>query len=160
AQLVDAEQVELLTGTILSHIGLAVADFAKQRQMFFLASQPLTDALIWEKGNRYTFRLRASTYTQAVILAQEAAKFPAKRWATIAPNYELGQAAVASFKREMKRLRPDVEFVSEQWPPLGKIDAGAVLQAMMADKPEAVFNVTFGPDLAKLVREGMTRKAF
>ncbi|MBR0752841.1 ABC transporter substrate-binding protein [Bradyrhizobium jicamae] len=160
AQLVDAEQVELLTGTILSHIGLAVADFAKQRQMFFLASQPLTDALIWEKGNRYTFRLRASTYTQAVILAQEAAKFPARRWATIAPNYELGQAAVASFKREMKRLRPDVEFVSEQWPPLGKIDAGAVLQAMMADKPEAVFNVTFGPDLAKLVREGVTRKAF
>ncbi|MDH2347936.1 MULTISPECIES: ABC transporter substrate-binding protein [unclassified Bradyrhizobium] len=160
AQLVDAEQVELLTGTILSHIGLAVADFAKQRQMFFLASQPLTDALIWEKGNRYTFRLRASTYTQASILAQEAAKFPAKRWATIAPNYELGQAAVASFKREMKRLRPDVEFVNEQWPPLGKVDAGPVLQAMMADKPEAVFNVMFGPDLAKLVREGTTRKAF
>src|SRR5437762_903401 len=27
AQLVDAEQVDLLTGTILSHVGLAVADF-------------------------------------------------------------------------------------------------------------------------------------
>ncbi|MGV7215510.1 ABC transporter substrate-binding protein [Bradyrhizobium sp. UFLA05-112] len=159
-QLVDAEQVELLTGTILSHIGLAVADFARQKQMFFLASQPLTDALIWEKGNRYTFRLRPSTYTQASILAQEAAKFPARRWATIAPNYEFGQAAVASFKRELKRLRPDVEFVSEQWPPLGKIDAGAVVQAMTADNPEAIFNATFGPDLAKLVREGATRSAF
>lgn len=159
-QLVEAEQVDLLTGTILSHIGLAVADFAKQKQIFFLASQPLTDALIWEKGNRYTFRLRPSTYTQASILAKEAAKFPARRWATIAPNYEFGQAAVASFKRELKRLRPDVEFVSEQWPPLGKIDAGAVVQAMTADNPEAVFNATFGPDLAKLVREGTTRKAF
>jgi branched-chain amino acid transport system substrate-binding protein len=62
-QLVDAEKVDLLTGTILSHVGLAVADFAKQKQMFFLASQPLTDALIWEKGSRYTFRLRPSTYT-------------------------------------------------------------------------------------------------
>lgn len=160
AQLVEAEQVDLLTGTILSHVGLAVADFARQKQMFFLASQPLTDALIWEKGSRYTFRLRPSTYTQASILAKEAAKFPARRWATIAPNYELGQAAVASFKRELKRLRPDVEFVSEQWPPLGKIDAGAVVQAMTADNPEAVFNVTFGADLAKLVREGTTRNAF
>src|SRR5215475_10203426 len=103
AQLVDGEQVDLLTGTILSHIGLAVADFAKQKQMYFLASQPLTDALIWEKGNRYTFRLGPSTYTQASILAQEAAKFPARRWATIAPNYEFGQSAVASFKRELKR---------------------------------------------------------
>jgi len=159
-QLVEAEHVDLLTGTILSHIGLAVADFANQKKMFFLASQPLTDALIWEKGNRYTFRLRPSTYTQASILAKEAAKLPARRWATIAPNYEFGQSAVASFKSELKRLRPDVEFVSEQWPPLGRIDAGAVLQAMMSDKPEAVFNATFGPDLAKLVREGATRNAF
>lgn len=159
-QLVDGERVDLLTGTILSHVGLAVADFAKQKQVFFLASQPLTDALIWEKGNRFTFRLRPSTYTQASILAKEAAKFPARRWATIAPNYEFGQAAVASFKQELKRLRPDVEFVSEQWPPLGKIDAGAVVNAMTADRPDAVFNATFGPDLAKLVREGTTRNAF
>ncbi|HLG82337.1 MAG TPA: ABC transporter substrate-binding protein [Bradyrhizobium sp.] len=159
-QLVDAEQVDLLTGTILSNVGLAVADFAKERKLFFLASQPLTDALIWDKRSRYTFRLRPSTYTQAAILAQEAARLPARRWATIAPNYEFGQAAVADFKRELKRLKPDVEFVSEQWPPLGKIDAGAVVQAMTAGNPEAVFNATFGADLAKLVREGTTRNAF
>src|SRR5215470_3370515 len=35
AQLVDAEQVDLLTGTILSHVGLAVADFARQKKVFF-----------------------------------------------------------------------------------------------------------------------------
>lgn len=159
-ELVESEQVDLLTGTILSNVGLAVADFAKQKQIYFLASQPLTDALIWDKGNRYTFRLRPSTYTQAWILAKEAAKFPARRWATIAPNYEFGQAAVASFKRQLKRLRPDVEFVAEQWPPLGKIDAGAVVQAITAGNPDAIFNATFGSDLAKLVREGTTRNAF
>ena len=160
SQLVDAEHVDLLTGTILSNIGLAVADFAKQKQIFFLASQPLTDALIWDKGSRFTFRLRPSTFTQAAILAREAAKFPAKRWATVAPNYEFGQSAVANFKTELKRLRPDVEFVSEQWPPLGKIDAGAVVQALTSEKPDAIFNATFGPDLAKLVREGTTRGTF
>jgi branched-chain amino acid transport system substrate-binding protein len=159
-QLVESEHIDLLTGTILSHIGLALADFAKQKKIFFLASQPLTDALIWEKGSRFTFRLRASTFTQAAILAREAAKFPARRWATIAPNYEFGQSAVANFKSELKRLRPDVEFVSEQWPPLNKIDAGAVIQAVMADQPEAIFNATFGSDLARLVREGTTRNAF
>jgi len=160
AQLVDAEHVDLLTGTILSNVGLAVSDFAKRRKMFFLASQPLTDALIWDKRSRYTFRLRPSTYTQTTILAQEAAKLPARRWATIAPNYEFGQAAIADFKQELKRLRPDVEFISEQWPPLGKIDAGSVVQAMTADDPDAIFNVTFGSDLARLVREGTTRQAF
>jgi len=51
-----------VTGTILSHVGLAVADFRQQKgSCSFWLSQPLTDALIWEKGNRYTFRLRPST---------------------------------------------------------------------------------------------------
>ncbi|MDQ0357442.1 branched-chain amino acid transport system substrate-binding protein [Rhodoplanes tepidamans] len=159
-QLVESERVDLLTGGILSHVGLALADFANQKKIYFLASQPLTDALILEKGNRYTFRLRPSTFTQTAILAREAAKLPAKRWATIAPNYEFGQSAVASFRAEMRRLRPDVEFVDAQWPPLGKIDAGATVLAMMAAQPDAVFNATFGPDLVKLVREANTRHAF
>jgi len=159
-ELVEADHVDLLTGTILSNVGLAVADFAKQHRVYFLASQPLTDALIWDKGNRYTFRLRPSTYTQAAILAERAAKLPAKRWATIAPNYEFGQSAVASFMAELKRLRPDVEFVSARWPTLNKIDAGPVIQATAAAAPDAIFNATFGTDLVKLVREGNTRGLF
>ena len=112
-ELVTNEKVDMLTGTILSHIGVAVADFAGRNKVFFLASQPLTDSIIWEKGNRYTFRLRPSTYTQAIAVAEEAAKLPAKRWATIAPNYEYGQSAVASFKAALRAKRPDVEFVAE-----------------------------------------------
>ena len=40
---------------------------------------------------------------------------------TIAPNYEYGQSAVASFKALLKAKRPDVEFVAEQWPALAKL---------------------------------------
>ena len=94
-ELVSSENVAMLTGTFLSNIGLAVSDFAKQKKVFFLAAEPLTDAITWSKGNRYTFRLRPSNYMQAAMLAEEAAKLPAKRWATIAPNYEYGQSAVA-----------------------------------------------------------------
>jgi branched-chain amino acid transport system substrate-binding protein len=159
-ELIANERVDLLTGTILSHIGVAVADFATRNKIFFLAAQPLTDAIIWEKGNRYTFRLRPSTYTQALILVAEAAKLPAKRWATIAPNYEYGQSAVASFKAALKAKRPDVEFVAEQWPALGKLEAGATVQALLAAKPDAIFNVTFGADLARFVREGNLRGLF
>jgi branched-chain amino acid transport system substrate-binding protein len=159
-ELMTNEKVDLLAGTILSHVGVAVADFASRNKMFFLASQPLTDAIIWEKGNRYTFRLRTSTYTLAQILVNEAEKIPAKRWATIAPNYEYGQSAVASFKAALKAKRPDVEFVAEQWPALGKLEAGATVQALLAARPEAIFNVTFGADLARFVREGNLRGLF
>src|SRR5437016_6971676 len=60
----------------------------------------------------------------------------------------------------IKKAHPDVEFVAEQAPPLGKVDAGAIVQAIDDAKPDAIFNVLFGADLAKLVREGTTRGTF
>ena len=150
----------MLMGTFFSNVGLAVSDFAAQKKVLFLAAEPLTDAITWSKGNRYTFRLRPSNYMQAGMLAEEAAKLPAKRWATIAPNYEYGQSAVAAFKKLLSAKRPDIQWVAEQWPTQGKIDAGAVLEAIDAAKPDAILNVEFGPDLVKLVREGNTRGTF
>jgi branched-chain amino acid transport system substrate-binding protein len=157
---VTNEKVDLLAGTFLSNVGLAVADYALRNKVLFVASEPLTDALVWDKGNRYTFRLRASTYMQSAMLVEEAKKLPARRWVTIAPNYEYGQSAVASFKALLKAARPDVEFVAEQWPAQGKLEAGSTVQAVLAARPEAVFNVTFGADLARLVREGNLRGLF
>ncbi|MFL9825194.1 ABC transporter substrate-binding protein [Rhodoplanes sp. SY1] len=159
-ELVSKEGVVMLTGAFFSHIGLAIADFAAQKKIYYLAGEPLTDAIVWSKGNPYTFRLRPSNYMQAAMLAEEAAKLPAKKWATVAPNYEYGQSAVAVFKKLLSEKRPDIEWVGEQWPPQGKIDAGAVVEALAATKPEAILNVTFGPDLVKFVREGNTRGLF
>lgn len=159
-EMVTKDGVTLLFGTFLSNIGLAVADFAKQKQVLFLASEPLTDALVWSKGNKYTYRLRPSTHMQAAMLAEQAAKLDAVKWATVAPNYAYGQDAVKAFKEELKRLRPDVEFVEEQWPPVFKIDAGSTVRALEAAKPDAIYNVTFGGDLPKFVREGSLRFLF
>lgn len=159
-ELTANEKVDVLAGGFLSNVGLALADHAAKNKRLYVASEPLTDAMVWEKGNRYTFRLRPSTYMQAAMLVEEAAKLPARRWATIAPNYEYGQSAVASFKELLKARRPDVEFVAEQWPAQGKLEAGTTLQAIMQARPDAIFNVTFGADLAKLVREGNQRNVF
>jgi branched-chain amino acid transport system substrate-binding protein len=159
-ELVTKDKVVLIMGSFFSHVGLALTDFAKRNKVFYLAAEPLSDAVVWAKGNRYTFRLRPSTYMQAAMLAEQAAKNPAKRWATIAPNYAYGKDAVKAFKKVLKSKRPDVEFVAEQWPALFKINAGAEIQALKRANPEAIFNVTFGSDLAKFVREGELRGFF
>ncbi|MFO7747023.1 MAG: ABC transporter substrate-binding protein [Orrella sp.] len=158
--LVTRDGVDVLAGTFLSHIGLAVSDFAKQKKVFFLASEPLTDKLVWDKGNRYTFRLRPSTYMQVAMLVPQAVAMNKKRWALVYPNYEYGQSGVETFKKLMKQAQPDIEFVSEQATPLGKVDAGSVVQALADAKPDAVFNMLFAADLAKFVREGNTRGLF
>src|SRR5690348_17683115 len=61
-ELVTREGVALIAGTFLSHIGLAVTNFAGQKKVFFLAAEPLTDKITWQNGNKYTYRLRATTY--------------------------------------------------------------------------------------------------
>lgn len=159
-ELFTRENVAILTGTFLSHVGLAVTEYAGRNKKFFLASEPLTDKITWQNGNRYTFRLRPSTYMQTAMLIPAAAAAKKKRWAIIYPNYEYGQSAAATFKELLKKAQPDVEFVTEQAPPLGKVDAGAVLQAIDDAKPDAIFNALFAADLAKLVREGSTRGVF
>jgi branched-chain amino acid transport system substrate-binding protein len=159
-ELVTRERVVLLAGTYFSHVGLAVSDFARHNHVPFLAAEPLSDALTWSQGNRYTFRLRPSTYMQAAMLVEQAATLPARRWVTVAPNYEYGQSAVAWFKRLLTEKRPDVTFVGEQWPALGRIEAGTTVQALAEAEPDAVFNATFGADLASLVREGRQRGLF
>ncbi|MFC2252011.1 ABC transporter substrate-binding protein [Labrys portucalensis] len=159
-ELTSSDGAVMLMGTFFSNVGLAVSDFAKQKDVMFLAAEPLTDAITWSKGNAQTFRLRPSNYMQAAMLAEEAAKLPAKNWATVAPNYEYGQSAVAVFKQILSAKRPDVKWVGEQWPTQGKIDAGPVVEALIATKPDAILNVTFGGDLVKFVREGSTRGLF
>jgi branched-chain amino acid transport system substrate-binding protein len=159
-ELISREKVDVLMGTFASHVGLAVANLANQRKILFLAAEPLTDKIVWENGNRYTFRLRPSTYMQTAMLIPEAAKLKKKRWAIVYPNYEYGQSATASFKKLLKQAQPDVEFVAEQAPALGKIDAGAVVQALAEAKPDAIFSSLFAADLQKFVREGNTRGLF
>ena len=159
-ELYTREKIDVLTGSFLSHVGMALTDYAQQKQRFFLASETLTDKVVWQNGNRYTYRLRGSTYMQTAMLVQEAKKLNKKRWAIVYPNYEYGQSAVATFKKLMKEAQPDIEFVAEQAPPLGKIDAGSVVQALADAKPDAIFNVLFSVDLGKFVREGNTRGLF
>jgi branched-chain amino acid transport system substrate-binding protein len=159
-ELLSRENVEFLIGTFPSNVGLAVADFAKQRKVLFIAAEPLTDKIVWDQGNKYTFRLRPSTWMQTAMLIPDAVEAQKKRWAIVYPNYEYGQSATAAFKKLLTEKQQGVEFVTEQATPLGKIDAGPVVQAIADAKPDAIFSSLFGPDLQKFVREGNTRGLF
>jgi branched-chain amino acid transport system substrate-binding protein len=159
-ELVTREGVNILVGTFLSNVGLAVTEYAGKNKVFFLAAEPLTDKITWQNGNKYTYRLRSSTYMQVAMLMPDIVAAKKKRWALVYPNFEYGQSAVEAFKKLLKEKQPDAEIVTEQAPPLGKVDAGAVVQAIDDAKPDAIFNVLFGPDLAKFVREGNTRGVF
>ncbi len=159
-ELITRERVALLMGTFASHVGLAVSNLAARRNVVFVAAEPLTDKIVWENGNRYTFRLRPSTYMQVAMLVPEATRLKQRRWAMVYPNYEYGQSAAASFRQLLGAAQPGVQFVAEQAPPLGRIDAGATVQALADARPDAIFSALFATDLQKFVREGNLRGLF
>src|ERR1041384_1720404 len=97
-ELVTREGVVMITGTFLSNIGLAVTNFAGQNKVFFLGPNPLTDKVTWQNGNKYTYRLRASTYMQVAMLMPAATAAKKKKWAIVYPNFEYGQSAATWFK--------------------------------------------------------------
>ena len=161
AEMLERDRVAMLSGGFFSNVGLALASFAKERKALYLAGEAAR--------RRARVAERQPLHLPPAPLDLDAGRHagrggprstPARRWATIAPNYAYGQEAVAAFKAIMARKRPDITWVGAQWPALFKINAGAEAQALARAEPEAIYNVTFGSDLAKLVREGTDRGLF
>jgi len=158
--LTASEKVNLLAGTFLSNVGLAVSDWAKQNKVLFVASEPLTESLTWSQGHPYVFRVRPNTYEQGRMLAERAGKMKFVRWATIGPNYEYGKRAWETFRDRLKELKPDVRVVGEHWPTLGKFEPGPFVTAILDQNPEALYVSLFGSDWLAFVREASKRGLF
>ena len=152
--------MNILCGTFLSNVGLAVTEFAGKKKVFFLAAEPLTDKITWQDGNRYTFRLRPSTYMQVAMLLPEALAAKKKRWALVYPNYEYGQSAAAAFKELMKAHQPR-RRVRHRAGVAARQDrcrrGGAGDRRCQA---RCHLQRLFGGDLTIFVREGGTRGTF
>jgi branched-chain amino acid transport system substrate-binding protein len=159
-ELVFGEKVALLAGTFLSNVGLAVSDFARQNKVLFVAAEPLTEAMTWSQGHRYTFRVRPNTHSQGQMLAERAARLPYQRWAVIGPNYEYGRRAWETFWARLKELKPDVQLVGEHWPTLGKIEPSGYVTALLSQQPQAVYVSLFGSDWIAFAREAGKRGLF
>ncbi len=159
-ELLSDQKVDLLAGGFSSEVGLALSAFALQNKKLYVAGAPLVSALVWEKGNRYTYRLSPSTFEQAAMLVETAFTLPAKTWATVAPDDAYGRSAAQWFCQLLQGKRPDVRFVGEQWTAPGQVDAKAVVGALAQPAPDAIFNALFGADLLAFVREGGARGLF
>ncbi|MGD9942190.1 MAG: ABC transporter substrate-binding protein [Burkholderiaceae bacterium] len=157
--LLQQDGVDLIAGTFTSDVGMAVAEVADELKRVFIATEPRTDRLIWDRGSRYVFRIRTCQTMMVSMLATRVAQLPHKRWTVITPSYE-GAKRVALVTREMMaKLRPDIVFAENIHFPLGGIDAETV-DRLVATEPEAVLSIVYGSDLLPFVRMGRERGLF
>jgi branched-chain amino acid transport system substrate-binding protein len=144
-ELILKENVDFLMGTLTSAEGPAVSVVAKENKIVFIAPIPKTDQLTAaDKLHPYVFRVAANTTMEGRSAAEIVAKWPVTRIATIAFDYAYGQDVTRSFVEHIKRLKPGVEIVDQQWPKLGEQDYNPFINAQMAKKPEAVVSSIWG----------------
>jgi branched-chain amino acid transport system substrate-binding protein len=154
-EMILKEEVQFLVGTFTSAEGPAVSTIAKENKIILIAPVPKTDQLTAEKNlHPYVFRTAANTTIEGRSAAEIIATWKdVKKVATIAPDYAYGQDVSKSFVEHLKKLRPDIEIVDQQWPKLGEADYTPFINAQMAKKPEAVFSALWGGHLVSWVKQ-------
>ena len=145
-ELILKDNVDFLVGTLTSAEGPAVSTIAKENKIVFIAPIPKTDQLTAAANlHPYVFRTASNTTIEGRTAAEIMAKWPdVKRIATIAPDYAYGQDVAKAFVEHIKKIKPDVEIVDQQWPKLGEADYTPFINAQMGKKPEAVFSALWG----------------
>jgi branched-chain amino acid transport system substrate-binding protein len=154
-ELIIKNNVDFLVGTLTSAEAPAVSTIAKENKIVFIAPSAKTIQLTSPQNvHPYIFRLSSNTDIDGSSGAAIIAKWKdVKRVATIAPDYAYGHDAVTAFIAYMKRARPDIEIVDQQWPKLGQSDFTAFITAQMAKKPDAIFCDVFGGDFVTLAKQ-------
>jgi branched-chain amino acid transport system substrate-binding protein len=144
-ELILKENVDFLVGTLTSAEGPAVSVVAKENKIVFIAPIPKTDQLTAaDKLHPYVFRVAATTTMEGRSAAEIVAKWPATKIATISPDYAYGQDVTKAFVEHLKKIKPSVQIVDQQWPKLGEADYTPFINAQLAKKPEAVFSSLWG----------------
>jgi branched-chain amino acid transport system substrate-binding protein len=144
-ELILKDNVDFLVGTLTSAEGPAVSTIAKENKIVFLAPIPKTDQLTAKANlHPYVFRTASNTTIEGRTAAEIVAKWGLKRIATISPDYAYGQDVTKAFVEHLKKVKPDVEIVDQQWPKLGEADYTPFINAQMGKKPEAVFSSLWG----------------
>src|SRR5216684_655587 len=144
-ELILKENVDFLVGTFTSAEGPAVSVVAKENKIVFIAPIPKTDQLTApDKLHPYIFRVASNTTIEGRSAAEIVAKWPVTKVATMSFDYAYGQDVTKQFVEHLKKIKPGVEIVDQQWPKLGERDYNPFINAQMAKKPEAVFSSIWG----------------
>ncbi len=154
-EMILKDNVDFLMGTLTSAEGPAVSVVAKENKIVFIAPIPKTDQLTAaDKLHPYVFRIAANTTMEGRSAAEIVAKWPVTKVATIAFDYAYGQDVTKAFVEHIKKIKPSVQIVDQQWPKLGEQDYNPFINAQMAKKPEAIVSSIWGGFFVTYAKQG------
>jgi branched-chain amino acid transport system substrate-binding protein len=161
-ELIIKDSVDFLAGTLTSAEAPAVSTVAKENKTVFIAPTSKSVILTDEKHiHPYIFRVSSNTDVEGLAGATLMARWKdVKTVATIAPDYAYGRDSIDGFIKALKKLRPDIQIVDQQWPKLGEPDFTAFITAQMSKNPDAVYCSLFAGDFVTFTKQATPRGYF
>ena len=144
------DHVVALFGPVVSSIAAAEESLAAQYKIpiFFHTSNDV--ALMTKDFTKYAFQVVPNTVMEPRAAADYIAHQVGTKRITIgtfAPDYSFGHDTVSGFIQALKDLHVNFKIVAQQFPPLAATNIAPYLSALIAAKPNYVFNAQFGGDL-------------
>lgn len=155
-ELVQQEDVDMLTGCTTSASGKAVQQFAASQGIPFVHGATQTPDVTKKECKKQTFRFCTNIIHQQVTLAEGLARLTpddATRVAGVNPDYVYGKQSWKIFKEQFKKRRPDVEFVSAQFPAFMKGEYKKEIQATLDANPDIVHSVLYSGDMISFIKQ-------
>ena len=161
-ELIIKDSVDFLSGTLTSAEAPAVSTVAKENKIVFIAPTSKSTILTDEKHlHPYIFRVASNTDVEGLAGSTLMGRWKdVKTVATIAPDYAYGRDSVAAFIAALKKSRPDIQIVDQQWPKLGEPDFTPFITAQMSKKPDAVYCSLFAGDFVTFAKQAAPRGYF
>ena len=152
-ELIMKDEVYCLMGTLSSSVALQISNLAKENKILFVVGIAASPVITEDFGHRYVFRPSFNSTAYSKTAAKIAAQWPAKKWATIASDYEYGRVVCNEFVTFLKETKPEAEIVDQLWPKMGEKDYSSYIRALIQKKVEAVYSAVYGGFLVTFIKQ-------
>jgi len=161
-RLVLEERVDLVIGYISSADCLAVAPVAEELRALLVMFDCGTNQIFEERAYQYVFRTHGHQILDNVGAARYVLRLKPgiSTIAGINQNYAWGQDSWKTFRDSMRKLKPDVRVVGEQFPRLFAGEYSAELSALLAARADVVHTSFWGGDLESFLIQGLPRRIY
>jgi len=151
-RLIEAENVDFITGTVNSGATLAAGQLAERSGKLLATTVSFADSITGTQCSPNVFRVNARAGQQAVALAKWVTdKQPDARVYYLGPDYEMGRSTVAAFKDAVEGQ--GATGVGEVFAPLGSNDYTAYFGQMRAARPNVLYTSVAGNDTVRLLTQ-------
>ncbi|TWP38043.1 ABC transporter substrate-binding protein [Leekyejoonella antrihumi] len=155
--MITNDHVVAMFGPVASSIASAEEQLAAQYKVPIFFHMANDSSLMTKTFTPYAFQIVPNTVMEpravADYLAQKIKKGKPITVGTFAPDYSFGHDTVSGFLKALDDLHVNYKVVKQEFPPLAATNIGSYLSALVAAKPDYVFNAQYGGDLDAFTKQ-------